>query len=388
MPPRRNTNTRRRSLAEAPRQARGPAARRARRCRRGVEQSFATRRHRHLRWNSGLASHSARPCWRLSARSIASRVALAERLAVALAREAQRIYAGADARREDAGPLDALPQRVRRRPRPRRCRASPAARARRRAAAPCRASARNSACGFAARAAGSARRQDTTYSIGDFSLASGCSQASGQSSSARVDGRQVAAGVAEGARDARHRLGRRLVGDEVARELGGDVRRGRRMGGKVAQHGLALRHAFLRVGLAEQRPRPRLVPRGIEEESGRALRSNIDRPHGPAREHARELGHVGLRVAAVHAQRVQLEDLAGEVLVEAGGRRKRGAARAPPRLPALAHREVVVEVQDHRRVPRRREQHVGEAPGHVRPDRLALEAADERRRRAASRPRP
>src|SRR2546425_1098069 len=75
--------------------------------------------------------------------------------------------------------------------------------------------------------------------------------------------------------------------------------------------------------------------------------------HGPAREAARHLGDVPLRVAPVHAQRVQLEQLAGVVLVEAervvapgtrAGRPGRGAACRPGAAGA-----PVVEVDEHRR---------------------------------------
>ena len=99
---------------------------------------------------------------------------------------------------------------------------------------------------------------------------------------------------------------------------------------------------------------------------------------GPAGENLRELLHVLLRVAAVDAERVQLEQLARVVFVQpallatcpAAGLR---AARA------RADRLEVVEVDEHRRMLRRREHHVFEAAEHVRPDRLALVAAGERR---------
>ena len=154
------------------------------------------------------------------------------------------------------------------------------------------------------------------------------------------------------------------------------------MDGDVAQHRLALRHAFLRIALAEQMSRSGLMPFGIEHKARAGLiEVEHRRADGPAGEHARELGDVRLRVAAVHAQRMQLQDLAREILVQVPGCRKRRApARAqPPRLPALAHREVVVEVEDHRRVTGRGQQHVGEVPAYVRPYGLAFEAADERK---------
>ena len=81
----------------------------------------------------------------------------------------------------------------------------------------------------------------------------------------------MAAGVAERALDARDRGRRRLVGDEVARELGRQMPRGRRMRRQVAQHRFALRQALLGIRLAEQRPRPRLVPSGSNTNPGAPL---------------------------------------------------------------------------------------------------------------------
>src|SRR5438552_12245567 len=51
-------------------------------------------------------------------------------------------------------------------------------------------------------------------------------------------------------------------------------------------------------------------------------------PHAPAREYPRDVDHVLLGVAAIHAQRVQLEQLAGVILVDAlGHARERLAAQ-------------------------------------------------------------
>ena len=102
----------------------------------------------------------------------------------------------------------------------------------------------------------------------------------------------------------------------------------------------------------------------------------VDRPAG---QDAGELGHVGLGVAAVHAQRVQLHQLAGEVLVQAAV-----AALAGGR--ARADRAGVVEVDQHAGVADDGAQQVEEAAGDVRPDRLALEGPGEAQQlRAAGR---
>src|SRR4030095_6324661 len=90
----------------------------------------------------------------------------------------------------------------------------------------------------------------------------------------------------------------------------------------------------------------------------------------------RESRHVGLRVAAVYAQRVQLEDLAGEIFVQAGRAREiRVGGRR--RLESPPPREGGGEIHDHRGMLRRCEQHVCEISADVRTDRLALEAADD-----------
>ena len=67
-----------------------------------------------------------------------------------------------------------------------------------------------------------------------------------------------------------------------------------------------------------------------------------------------KLGDVGLGVAAVDADRVQLQDLAGEVLVEAEAAALAGPGMRPDRL-------GVVEIEQHRRMARDGEQHVAEA---------------------------
>ncbi len=80
-----------------------------------------------------------------------------------------------------------------------------------------------------------------------------------------------------------------------------------------------------RVSLAENGLRAGLVERRAKEEfSGLAFVSPGQRrtaPHvaadRPARQHLGKRRHILLRVAAVHSKRVQLQDLAREVLVDA-----------------------------------------------------------------------
>ena len=132
-------------------------------------------------------------------------------------------------------------------------------------------------------------------------------------------------------------------------------------------------------------------------------RGFCDRPAG---ERARDFLDVLLRVAAVDAERVQLHQLAGVVLVDAA--RPRGSARPAARVaaagrpasrsrrrrrtsgaPASTHGRPafcagavvgasgaaalpVVEVEQHRRALRRRAEQIAELAEHVRPDRVAL----------------
>ncbi|MCY1534879.1 hypothetical protein D9M68_702630 [compost metagenome] len=98
---------------------------------------------------------------------------------------------------------------------------------------------------------------------------------------------------------------------------------------------------------------------------GRAHRGRrrVGRLHADAHagQHARQFLHVGLRVAAAHAQRVQLHELACVVLVDAVG----GVLR-------------VVEVAQHGRVPRGSAQQVAELAKRVRANRVLLVVADHR----------
>ena len=95
------------------------------------------------------------------------------------------------------------------------------------------------------------------------------------------------------------------------------------------------------------------------------------RQDGPAGQHLGEIDDVGLRVDRAHAERVQFQDLARQILVEAAV-----AVDAGDRI--RADRLRVVEIDQHRRMAFGGEQHVGETAEHMRPDRLALVAAGHR----------
>ena len=100
--------------------------------------------------------------------------------------------------------------------------------------------------------------------------------------------------------------------------------------------------------------------------------------HGPSGENLRQLLHILLRVAAVDAQRVQLEQFARVVFVEPAPLPSAASGKPRPTR-AGTDRLEIVEVDEHRRMLRRCEQHVFEPAEDVRPDRLALVAAGERR---------
>ena len=122
--------------------------------------------------------------------------------------------------------------------------------------------------------------------------------------------------------------------------LRGDVARRCRVFREVGERASALLDAARRVDLAEQVCVARLVPRW---ERTRTSPGSPRRPRdrkGPAGDDARQRGHVGLRVAAVHAQRMQLEDLARQVLVEA-------AIAVSPGRRVRAERQRVVEIGQH-----------------------------------------
>ena len=94
---------------------------------------------------------------------------------------------------------------------------------------------------------------------------------------------------------------------------------------QVLEDGLTLLHAVVGVALAQQALRARLVEHLAEEEfaglaaveaearEAPALVLAADRPAGDG---LGEGGDVGLRVSAVDAERVQLEDFARQVFVD------------------------------------------------------------------------
>ena len=115
-----------------------------------------------------------------------------------------------------------------------------------------------------------------------------------------------------------------------------------------------------------------IVHRRIELKLGNPV-GVVDRPAG---ERARDGDDVGLRVAAVDAERVQLHQLAAVVLVEPRTPRV-GRETSARDLLARRLRLPVVEVEQHRRVASRGQQQVAEPAEDVRTDRIALVAREQ-----------
>src|SRR5262245_37975191 len=85
---------------------------------------------------------------------------------------------------------------------------------------------------------------------------------------------------------------------------------------EIGQHGLALLHPTGRIGLAEHRMVTGLVRHWEEDEGAGLANAPLSPCERPAGDDARERGDICLGVAAVNAERVQLQDFASKVLVE------------------------------------------------------------------------
>lgn len=110
---------------------------------------------------------------------------------------------------------------------------------------------------------------------------------------------------------------------------------------------------------------------------GRAARKPTLAPADrPSRDDLREGGDVGLRVAPVHAQGVEFENLARQVFIDAEfalGFIRAAARREPRELGILADRILIVEKGDHRGVLLHGSEQIDETAVDVRTDRLILE---------------
>src|SRR5436190_9534291 len=179
---------------------------------------------------------------------------------------------------------------------------------------------------------------------------------------------QVTVGVAERLGEPCNKALGRIVGDEMVGKLVSYVARRCRVTRQVYQCRLALFDTAGRICLAKQYLRARLVSVGKEHEGAWLTEPALASGKHPARDDAGEHGDVGLRVATADTQRMQFEYFARQVLVEP-------TLTPLPCFGVRPERLGVVEVEQHGGMLLDREQHVGETPEHVWPDRLALEAA-------------
>src|SRR5436305_7229716 len=104
----------------------------------------------------------------------------------------------------------------------------------------------------------------------------------------------------------------------------------------------------------------------IEHEGAGRAQLPLPAGKGPARDDARKRGDVLLRIAPADAERMQLHDLAREILIQP-------ALAVLARARIRSERLLVIEEEQHRRMLLDSFEHVGKTPEHVRPDRLAFE---------------
>ena len=149
------------------------------------------------------------------------------------------------------------------------------------------------------------------------------------------------------------------------RHLARDMPCGRRIVRQILDRGDAAVESG-RIGAAAQRHVARLMTIVV---IGKAvvLAVAAERPAGQDLRHRDD---VVLRVAAVHAERVELHQFAAEIFVESLAGKFSGARMRADRL-------RIVEIQKHRGMARGGQHHVLELSGDVRADRLTLERADE-----------
>ena len=162
-----------------------------------------------------------------------------------------------------------------------------------------------------------ARCAATTISQGLRIFVAGALQAA-SSSIRRARARRDRPRCRERPRRAARRARVGIVGDEMAREFARDMRRRRRLWrGDVGERRLALRDAVLPIDAAEQGRRPGSCALAIEDEGAGLAELAFAPDDRPAGQDVRELRDVGLAIAGADAHRVQFEDFARQILVEA-----------------------------------------------------------------------
>ena len=122
----------------------------------------------------------------------------------------------------------------------------------------------------------------------------------------------------------------------MPRELERQMLRSRRMQRQIGEDAPTLFDPAVGISFAQQLARAGLVRVVAEHECAVVCRrvAVARTTQAPAGDCTRELGDVGLGVAAIHTERMQFEDFAGEVFVEPG--------LALGRVAAIAHRRVAL----------------------------------------------
>ena len=128
------------------------------------------------------------------------------------------------------------------------------------------------------------------------------------------DRANIALGLAKGTSGAVDDRSGRVIGDEVAAEFERNEMRGGRMCRQELKHFHSIFHPALALNLAAQNHFFTVVVQARAENESPALARAIDGPTGKA---ARDVPHVLLSVAAVHAQGVEFHQLAPVVFVQA-----------------------------------------------------------------------
>ncbi len=178
----------------------------------------------------------------------------------------------------------------------------------------------------------------------------------------RIDSGQMAARALPGAGHMGDQVGVWLVGHEIGGELGRDMSRRLRPRRQIVERGMDRAdplQAEPAVMFAEHRFARLVGALGVEDEACAG-------PVGQSGEKPRQLAHVGLAIGRADAERVQLHQLAAEVLVQP-------ALAEPTQLGVRASGIGLVEIDQHHRMGFDGLQHRRERPGQMRPDRVFLQ---------------
>ena len=127
---------------------------------------------------------------------------------------------------------------------------------------------------------------------------------------------QVALGLDKAVRQPVDQRVRRLVRNEMAHKLGRDMSCRRWMTREIRQHRPALLEAGIAIGFSEHGLGAGLVHAAVEEKLAAMLGIAVGRQDGPAGDDLREIRHIVLGIDRAHAERMQFQNFAREVLVQ------------------------------------------------------------------------